>query len=95
MKAGAEFQTFQRLVYEESLADESQHGHLSRRPIDEVLTLGREFQVLDVIAFRADLHLTLLSSVNELTDNLDPVQPATASQKAQLDEDVNPQHNTA
>src|SRR5712691_576217 len=94
MEARSQLETLERLVFDESLPDEREHRHLSRRPIDEVLSLGGQVQVLDVAAFRADFQKSLFSLIDKLAHHLDPFQPLAPLEEAQLDENVHAEHLT-
>src|SRR6202049_4220298 len=99
MKARGELETLQRLLLHEALADEREHRHLSRRPVDQVLTLGREIQVFDVVSFCADFQERSISneaaSINELTHDFNPRKPPASAQVRELDQDVDADHLTA
>src|ERR1700681_4851254 len=99
MKTGGEPEALERLLLHEALADEREHRHLSRRPVDQVLTLWREAQVFDVVAFCADFQERSISneaaSINELTDDFDARQPPSSAQVRELDQDMDADHLTA
>jgi len=48
MQAGCQLDALQGLFLREPPADQQQHGHLTRRPVDQVLALAGQLHVLDV-----------------------------------------------
>ena len=83
MKAGSELEALERLLLNEAPADEREHGHLSRRPVDQVLTLRCQIQVFDIVAFCADFQKLSISneaaSIHKLTHDFDSGKPPAAA----------------